>query len=266
MHKFIVLDVEGYSTCKPYDVGFRVVDSKGKCYEEHSVAVMPAIEENLYTMCKYKEIEGMKDANEMCHRNIHEILTDTAQKYSKCYSIGRFWDALIMLITKHRIKRIWAYNCSFDSSALRRLFGEEKYSILCEMVSFCDIIPAILHTHLLTKKYVNFCKKNDFLTEKGNVRTKAEIVYKYLFGKMDFEEEHTGLADARIETEILLLAMNKSKNPKHKPCQAWKILQDFCVQEEIDLPVFHTDDNGAEFERMISERVEEMEKDGVICS
>lgn len=33
--------------------------------------------------------------------------------------------------------------------------------------------------------------------------TNAETVYKYLTKNADFEEEHTGLADVRIELEIL---------------------------------------------------------------
>ena len=37
---------------------------------------------------------------------------------------------------------------------------------------------------------------------------KAEVVYKYLTGNLDFREAHTGLADVQIEAEILLCAMN----------------------------------------------------------
>lgn len=234
---FIVLDVEGYSACRPYDVGFKVADRKGNTIEEYSVAVMPAVFDNMCYKSDLAHVNGLKSAHEMAHRNIEEILNDTDNKYIKCFNIDKFFTAFVGIIQKYNIKRIWAYNCSFDKAALNRLFGDEKFSIINSMIEFCDIIPAILYTKLLNKSYVKFCKKNGFITEKGNIQTKAEVVYKYLTGNLNFEEKHTGLADVQIEYEILLTALNECKNPKRKPCQAWKILREFCYEEGIDVPI-----------------------------
>lgn len=232
--KFIVLDVEGYSDCRPYDVGFQVVDKSGNIYEEYSVSIMPAVEENLLKFYERRDTISLKSANEMAHRNIHEILTDTQGKYLKCYDIERFFKALLSVIVKYKVTEIWAYNVTFDRSALRRLFGEENFSILSEMVNFCDIIPAILYTKLLTKKYVKFCHENGYLTDKGNLQTKAEVVYRFLTGNNSFEEEHTGLADVKIETEILLAALKAKKKLHKKPVQSWKILHDFCTLKKLN--------------------------------
>ena len=43
-------------------------------------------------------------------------------------------------------------------------------------------------------------------------------------GNMNFTEEHTGLADVQIETEILLTAMKASKNVKDKRENAFENL------------------------------------------
>ena len=51
--------------------------------------------------------------------------------------------------------------------------------------------------------YCLYCAKNGFYSKKGNMTTNAETVYKYLTKDKDFEEEHTGLADVRIELKIL---------------------------------------------------------------
>lgn len=234
--KFIVLDVEGYSTCRPYDVGFKVLDKSGKTYEEYSTAIMPAVFDNMCYKAKVAQVSGLAAANEMAHRNIEEILNDKDGKYLKFFDIDKFFFAFIGIIQKYEIKRIWAYNCSFDKSALHRLFGDERFTILNSMVEFCDIIPAILYTRLLNADFIKFCKLNGFVTEKGNIQTKAEVVYKYLTGKLDFKEAHTGLADVQIEAEILLCAMNVEKNVKRKPVQAWKIIREFCIVNDIDLP------------------------------
>ena len=74
-----------------------------------------------------------------------------------------------------------------------------------------DIIPIILRTKLLTKRYVDFCIENNFLTERGYIQTKAETVHRYLTNNPTFEEEHTGLSDVLIESQILLSAFSTHK-------------------------------------------------------
>lgn len=236
MKKFIVLDVEGYSTCRPYDVGYIVGNKAGEVFEEKSYAFLPAVWDNICYKFEKEHVKGLKEAHEMAHRNIEEILNDNDNKYNRISDTNVLFNDLLRAITEHKIKRIWAYNCSFDKSALRRLFTSEQWEIINNLVTFCDIIPAILYTRLLNENYVNFCKENGFMTDKGNVRTKAETVYRYLTNNLEFEEAHTGLADVRIEYEILRIAMQSTKNPKYKPCQAWKVIQRFCEAEGIYIP------------------------------
>jgi hypothetical protein len=240
MKNFIVLDVEGYSTCKPYDIGYIITNKKGEILGEKSLAIMPAIQENIITMCKYHDTEALKAANEMAHKNITEILQDTNNKYEKIYSIDEVFKILVNSIIEYNISEIWAYNSAFDKSAIHRLFSDEQNATLDKLITFYDIIPAILHTRLLTKKYVKFCIKNGYLTEKGNIQTKAEIVYKYLFNNLDFVEAHTGLEDCKIEAKILQKAMARKKEVNTEPCQAWKILRQFCETNDIDLPTSYT--------------------------
>lgn len=179
--KFMVLDVEGYSTCKPYDVGFKITDKNGTTYEEYSIAIFPAVFENMQYRATHVNSQNLKSANEMAHRNIKEICNDTNKKYIKCFDIDSFFTAFIAIIQKHEINRIWAFNCSFDKSALHRLFGDSNFAILNSMVEFCDIATAILYTNLINKDYIKFCKKNGYITDKGNIQTKAEVIYRYLF-------------------------------------------------------------------------------------
>ena len=65
--------------------------------------------------------------------------------------------------------------------------------------------------------------------------TKAEVVYKYLTNDLDFVEEHTGLADVYIEYNILLTAYKTHCKMYTKPCQAWKILREFCTEKGIEV-------------------------------
>lgn len=233
---FIVLDVEGYSTCKPYDIGYVVGNKSGEILCGKSFALMPAVWDNIQYKIKTMNVEGLAPAHEMAHKNIKEILCTDNEKYNKLFDNHKFFGEFLTDITKYGIKRVWAYNCTFDKGALTRLFTEEQNAIVNNLVTFCDIIPAILYTKLLNKEYIEWCKKNGYLTAKGNVQTKAEVVYRYLTGNDEFMEEHTGLADCKIEYEILLNAMKETKSPRRTPCQAWKVIQKFCECEGIDIP------------------------------
>lgn len=228
--KFIVLDVEGMSTCRPYNVGYIIADRYGHIYKKHSFAFCECVWENIADVLKSGQ------AIEMTKANIQEILQDegkrTKRKYKKI-SINQFYCLFLKEIKRYKIKRLFAYNVSFDKSALKRLFGDEKFNTL--EFEYCDIITGILQTKLLTKKYINFCIDNNFITDKGNVRTKAEIVYKYLTNTLDFVEEHTGLADVLIEYQILMNVFKSHKKVSFEPCQAWRILKKFCNENEIEI-------------------------------
>lgn len=229
--KFLVFDVEGYSTAKPYNIGYIVADRYGKIYRKRSFALLSCIWENIESMISSRSAEQMTKAN------IQEILKDmehkrTRRKY-KNVSISEFYHYFKHDIQHYKIKRLFAYNVNFDKASLFRLLGEKHFTAL--NLEYCDIISGILTTKLTNKKYIDFCLENNFLTEKRNIMTKAEIVYKYLTNSLDFVEEHTGLADCLIEYQILLAAFNSHKKLDWKPCQAWRVLKKFCEENEIDL-------------------------------
>lgn len=224
---FVVLDVEGMSSCRPYNIGYIIADRYGNKFLEKSFAVLPCIWENL---------QNCMQAKDMTHNNIQEILQDI-ENSDKKYSYTAIEEVKKMIlkdITRYKVNEIWAYNCSFDKGSLSRLFGED-FEILNNICTFYDIIPAIVHTMLLNKDYVKFCNKNGFITAKGNVMTKAEVVYRYLTGDIEFSEEHTGLNDCRIEYEILLAAINSGKKiDRSLKTPAWRTFKKFCEVEGIE--------------------------------
>ena len=61
-------------------------------------------------------------------------------------------------------------------------------------------------------KYKNFCLENELLTKSGIFfKTSAETTFRYLLKQYDFIEEHTALADAEIECEILTKVLKKGR-------------------------------------------------------
>lgn len=226
--KFLVLDVEGMSGKRPYDIGFLVVDKKGNIYEEYSLACMPCIWENLSVTF----VTSQERAKKMTHKNVEEIL-ESPNKY-RWETIENVLSILNDTIKRNNVTEIWAYNCSFDRSAIKRLMEgfEVLYPELCK-VNWLDIWSAIVMTRCCTKKYVKFCRKNNFITEYGNIKTSAEVVYSYLIGESNFEEEHTGLADCKIEYQILMTAIKSKKKLNGTIAMPWKMVKNFVEENGL---------------------------------
>ena len=57
------------------------------------------------------------------------------------------------------------------------------------------------------------CLQNGWQTESGQYfKTSAETAYRFASGKLDFDEAHTAIDDADIESEIFALIVKRAKN------------------------------------------------------
>ena len=59
--------------------------------------------------------------------------------------------------------------------------------------------------------YKTFCQENGYTLPNGACRKTAEILYRFISGKEDFEESHTGLEDVLIEAEIMFYCFRQHK-------------------------------------------------------
>ena len=61
--------------------------------------------------------------------------------------------------------------------------------------------------------YKGACLRNGWQTESGKYfKTSAETTYRFITGQIDFDEAHTAIDDADIESEIFALIVKKAKN------------------------------------------------------
>ena len=228
IEKFIVLDVEGGSACRPYNVGYIIADRNGKIYKKHSFAFPECFWENIVTSLNNTTVKEMtcKNIQEICKQ---QGVKKTKRKY-KNISIDNFFNFFTKEIKRYKIKKLYAYNVAFDKGSLNRLFGERLNESNLE---YRDIMTGIFHTKLLTKRYIDFCLKNEYVTDKGNFKYSAEIVYRFLTGDKTFNEEHTGLADVLIEFDILKYVIKNHKKVDYSknPC-IWRELKKFAESKE----------------------------------
>ena len=197
----LVLDIETANIAEDalaYDVGFAVADKKGNIYETHSYMVA-----------------------EMFLDNYNKSLMNTAYyaekipQYWKDYNAGKRKLASILTIRrivqqvmkKYCITDVFAYNANFDKSGLDRTVRYLTKSNVRFFFPYNTEIHCIWHmaTQVICQQKTYFEKAiaHNWISEKGNLQTSAEVVFAYISGNPDFQEEHTGLEDVTIETKIM---------------------------------------------------------------
>ena len=102
-----------------------------------------------------------------------------------------FYVEIKALLNQYKV--ISAYNVNFDYRELKKqgVKFPKNQKRVCLWGSFINAF--------ITHKYVNFCLDNQYLSDKGNIQTSAEIAYRYLSGDTSYIHQHTALSDCFSE-------------------------------------------------------------------
>lgn len=219
---FLIVDVETCNSLEEplvYDIGYAICDNEGniKSSGSYMVAEVFLNMRDVMQSAYYKEKIPA----------YWEDIKNGTRKVLGIYTIRRI---ILEDMKKYNVKKVGAYNMSFDRRALNttlrycsksftRYFFRFGTEYFCIWHMACQVIMA-------RKTYIDFALKNGLISDKGNIFTNAECCYKFLKNQLDFAESHTGLEDVKIETEILAECyrkhkkMNKNVNPA-----CWQIVQ-----------------------------------------
>ena len=197
-----------------YDIGFTIADKKGNIYAKRSYAV--------------KEIFDWKELMDTAYykNKLPKYYEKLAKGEMKKETIWNIRKAIKIAMEYFNITEVWAFNANFDLTTLnntvRYLSGSGCRYFFKYGTEICDIWHVACQTLGLQKTF----QWENVRNEKGNLITNAERMFGYIIQDETFEEEHTGLADAEIETKILArcLASHKSIDKKiNRAC--WRIPQ-----------------------------------------
>jgi hypothetical protein len=153
------------------------------------------------------------------------------EEYKKAgkYKVENFVKVMAIIekiIDKYQIEYATAYNSGFDFSKIEEACKVMKANNPLKKVKELDLYNMAAQTLGQQKWFKEFIEKNNLKTEKGNRKSGAEAMYAYMIMNADFEEEHTGLADIAIETEILdRVLRQKKKMNTNRNQQAWRLVQ-----------------------------------------
>ena len=197
--KLLVLDTEtlGLQDQRIYDLGYMIYDT-----ETETVVC----ERNYIIKQIYDNTELMQTAYYNNKRAIYE------QRLADGYCKKVYWGVALRIMEKDLMKYapdgIWAYNSKFDYRAFEKTCSDLNSKINPVADGIADIMQ-VIGGITETEEYENFCRENNYLTKHRTPKPqrKAETLYRYLTNQTDYIEEHTALADSRIELEILLVAL-----------------------------------------------------------
>lgn len=96
----------------------------------------------------------------------------------------------------------YAYNSGFDEKVFA--FNSDWFKTInpLDTIAVHDIRGYVCK-FVVDDDYKAFCDRQGLYTESGNYSTTAEAVFRYVSNNDEFVEEHTALADSRIECDIL---------------------------------------------------------------
>lgn len=188
-----------------YNVGWSaVIPTTGEVIEEHSYIVAEIF---------FGEAERMKSA--YYANKIPDYLKGISTKE---YIVESYYSILAEI---HRFCRlndivaICAHNARFDVDALNTtlawISGYQIYAL--PDIEIWDSMKMASSIFLPRQSYKQFCLDNDYMTKHKIPRPRltAEILYRFITNNNEFIEEHTALADVRIEREIIFACYRAHK-------------------------------------------------------
>lgn len=197
-----------------YDLGFTVADKQGNVYAKRSFAI--------------KEIFDWKELMDTAYykNKLPKYYEKIRKGEMKKVSIWEARKSIKSAMEYFNITEVYAFNANFDYTTLnntvRFLSGSACRWFFKYGTKICDIWHIACQTLGLQKTF----QWENVRNANGNLITNAERMYAYLSQDFDFEEEHTGLADALIETQILARCFKTHKSIDksiNKAC--WRIPQ-----------------------------------------
>lgn len=187
-----------------YDIGWVVCDKYGNVYAERSFV-------NADIFLDEKELmQSAYYANK-----IPEYWEDIKAGRRILTSFYNIRKTLLEDVKLFEVEQIFAHNMRFDYGALNnteRWLTKSRYRYFFPYgVDICDTLKLSRQLIATMPTYKKWCVENGYMTKNNQVRLTAEILYRFISGDADFEEEHKGLDDVMIEKEILAYCYRKHK-------------------------------------------------------
>jgi hypothetical protein len=211
-HYFLVLDTETANDLENplvYDMGWAIVDKYGNVYRERSF-----INREIF----FEENELMKSSYYAKKLPLYyKRIAKGETKVANWFTIRKtLWED----ISDFEIKEVVAHNARFDyksTTTTQRWLTKSKYRYFLPYgVEVWDTLKMARSVIGKMPTYKKWCEVNDYICKNGQLKMTAEVLYRFISGNENFDEEHTALADVLIEKDILAYCYKQHKPMRKK--------------------------------------------------
>ena len=208
----VVLDTETANSLENplvYDIGWAIVDKYGKVYRKRSFVNREIffLEKDLMQSSYYAEklpIYYKRIAN-------GETTVANWQTIKKI-----LWQDMAEFETNI----VSAHNARFDYSATattQRWLTKSAYRYFYPYgTEVWDTLKMARDVIGKMPTYKKRCEVKRYVCRNGQLKMTAEVLYRFISGQEEFDEEHTGLADVLIEKDILAYCYRQHKPMRKK--------------------------------------------------
>ena len=202
----IVLDTETANEIDcplVYDMGWAIIDEEGNVYKTRSF-----INRDIF----FEERELMASAYYFDKLPLYykRIATKEA-KVAKWETIRKI---LREDMAEQRTNAIIAHNARFDSNPAtttqRWLTKSKNRYFFPYGTEIWDTLKMARDVIGKMPTYREYCEENGYICKNHQLKMTAEVLYRFISGEKNFEEEHTGLADVMIEKEIFTYCLRQN--------------------------------------------------------
>jgi len=232
--KIVVFDTETTSLDKPfcYNIGYVVVDVENweiVCRRSYVVEQiwhnLPLFQSAYYANKRPLYVSAMR------------ARTCTMDKF------GYICQQMIRDFRAFDVEIAFAFNSSFDEKVFNFNCDWFKCNNPFDTIPVRDI-RGFVHNFIVDDCYKDFCEDYGYFTDSGNYSTTAETVYRYITNNPNFEEAHTALNDAEIETMVLFHAVKLGADLM----QEYKVFRSIEREEEKTLHIKTVDNDDYYFD------------------
>lgn len=230
--RVLVVDTETANTITeplPYDISYTIIDINTKeVLSAHAFVVAEIyLDKDLMNTAYYAKKIPLYERD----------LASGKRTLARLSTIQRIITAEMQM---YNVEAVGAYNMNFDKRALNkdeRLITSSKYrwffpygtEFFCIWAMACSSI-------LRSKRFIQWAIDNACVSACGNIQTSAEVAYRYITKDIEFNEDHMGLEDVAIETEILFKILRSGMRFTLEPSPAcWRQTQSRRKELELEI-------------------------------
>lgn len=220
-----------------YDLGWQIIDKKGRVYARKNFLIseifsVPSIFNTAYYASKRPIYLEKLEKGEITLTDWKTAAAELVEDMSHVAGVGAYNSMFdfkkAIPFTELYINQLYSANfydwmdyqkkiCYDIAEGNRcksgREFEPDIFRFRGKVYPLFDLWGLSCKHILNTDNYRDMCHEHGWITESGKYfKTSAETTYRFITGQETFDEAHTALNDAEIESEIFSVVVKKAKN------------------------------------------------------